>query len=85
MRVCGVVTSVQVGQVDELGRRGGCLGLSFAAVGQDHIRVGQGERGHADGWPCQWRRRGGEWVKFEKSESYREKKRERKEPLESSP
>jgi hypothetical protein len=28
---------------------------------------------------------GGEWVKFEKSESYREKKRERKEPLESSP
>ena len=48
MGVGGVVSGVQVGKVDELGGRGGSLGFALAAViRQDHVRVGQGEGGHA--------------------------------------
>lgn len=84
MRVGRVIASVEVGQVDELRGRGGSLGFSFTAIEwQDHVRIGQGEGGHADGCPVGGGRilsRRVEW----RIDKKREKREDRKEPLKSN-
>lgn len=48
VQIGGVGVGVEIGQIEQLRRRGRGLGFALAAIGgQDHVRVGQGQGGHA--------------------------------------